>query len=170
MKTLITFMAVVLTVITATAQDYYKDGALFKINDNLTLKCVTFKSTIGILNIREYNIDQTLDSDVATPKDWDAFKRALEETFTPAELEEYKNVRMGINITHDGSLKPVDVSFSIENKTPDNTISPAQFAMFRQKLLDYLEFESNLKLDSTHYYNWYGYQIFTIKSLLHSRE
>lgn len=73
---------------------------------------------------------------------------------------------MGINITHDGLLKPVDVSFSIENKTLVNTIPPAQFAKFRQKLLDYLEFKSNLTLDSTHYYNWYGYQIFTIKYLL----
>lgn len=40
MKTLIAFMAATLTVITAAAQEYYKDGALFRINDSLTLKCI----------------------------------------------------------------------------------------------------------------------------------
>ena len=170
MKTLITFIAAVLTVLTAAAQDYYKDGALFRINDSLTLKCVTFRSTIGILNVKEYMIDQTADNDVATPLNWSAFKKALEETFTPEELGQYADVMMGINITHDGLLKPVDVSFSIENKAPDNTISPTQFAMFRQKLLDYLKFESSFKLNPTHYYNWYGNKIFSIKYLLQSQE
>lgn len=93
MKTLIAFLAATLAVLTAAAQDYYKDGALFKINDTLTLKCITFKSTIDILNVnKEYTIDQTFDGDVATPKDWgEAFTKALEETFTPVEL---KNIKM----------------------------------------------------------------------------
>lgn len=160
MKTLITFIAAVLTVLTAAAQDYYKDGALFKVNDDLTLKYIVFQggttSTINIFSTKafSYQFDSSVDHKTATLKDRSILKRALEETFSPAELEKYKDVEMGIHIIYNGSLKPVDAMFSIGNKAPDNTIPPIKFATLRQKLIDYAEFATTLKLDSDLYYTW----------------
>lgn len=154
MKTLITLAATALMTIAASAQEYYKDGALFKINDSLTLKCVTFKSTIGILNVKTYPMTPQ-ENNVADIKDLSAFKRAFEETFTPEELEQYKDV---VSITpiiiHNGLLQPVDVMFSFHDKIPDNTIPPAKFATLRQKLIDHLEFKPIFTLDPDLYYNW----------------
>lgn len=153
MKTLIILAATALMTVSAYAQEYYKDGALFKINDSLTLKCVTFKSTIGILNVKTYPRARQ-ENNVADIKDRSAFKRAFEETFTPSELEKYQNMTFSLGVIHNSLLKPVDVEFAFQNKAPGNTIPPAKFATLRQKLIDYLEFKPIFTLEPDLYYNW----------------
>ena len=160
MKTLIAFMAATLTVITAAAQAYSKDGAFFRINDSLTLKCILFQSsrnsTISIVSTNEFNYprDRSIENTLVSLKDRSAIKRSFQETFTPAELELYNDVILTMGITHDGLLKPVDAWFTIPNQAPGNTISPNKFAILRQKLLDYVQFTTPLKLNPDLYYSW----------------
>lgn len=160
MKTLITFIAAVLTVVTAAAQDYYKDGALFRVNDCLTLKCIVFQGsasyTISIVSTNAFNYptDSSIENTLVNLKDRSVLKRAIQETFTSEELERYQDVHLSIAIIHDGTLKPIDVLFTIDNKMPDKTIPPFKFATLRQKLLDYVQFETRQKLSPNLYYYW----------------
>lgn len=159
MKTLFALTITFLATLSSFAQDY-KDGELFKINDSLTLKCIIFQgihsSTINIVSTSafEYPFDSSIENTLVQMKDRSILKRAFQETFTPEELERYKDVEMSIIITHNGTLKPVDAMFSIGNKEPDNAISPFKFATLRQKLIDYAEFETKLKLNPDLYYTW----------------
>lgn len=56
MKTLLTFIAAVLTVLTVSAQDYYKNGTLIKINDDLTFKCYVNEDFITLVNTKKITI------------------------------------------------------------------------------------------------------------------
>ncbi len=160
MKTIITFITAILTLSTAIAQDYYKNGALFKVNDDLTLKYIVFQGATSRINIFSteafsYQFDVRIDRPSVTLKDYSILKRALEETFSPEELQKYKDVEMGIHIICNGQLKPVDAMFSIRNEAPDYTIPPLKFAMLRQKLIDYAEFVTQSKnLCTDQYYTW----------------
>lgn len=154
MKKIITFIAAVLTVLTATAQDYYKDGAFVKINDDLTFKCEVSENFISLTNVKKYSTYAPQKSAGAALTDRSVIKRALEETFTPEELETYKDVILSFSIVLNASLKPVDVTFSFQNGAPGNTIPPTKFATLRKKIMDYAQFRTNLKLNPGEYYYW----------------
>lgn len=154
MKTFITFIAAVLTVITATAQDYYKDGELIKISDSVTLKCDASEDIIGLRGIKSYTYAEQ-DNNVASLKDRTVFKNALEETFTPEELEKYKDIILVIGVIHDASLKPVDIDFAFSRTGGD--IPPLKFGTLRQKILESIEFIpvfKSLQLKPGMYYRW----------------
>lgn len=151
MKTFIIFFAAILAFCPTVAQNYYKDGALIKINDDLTFQCGVFRSFIGLRSTKNYPIDQY---GVATVIDRYAIKRAFEETFTADELQKYRDRILNFSVIHDGKLKPVDIDFVFQEEVPENTISPIKFAILRQKLLDYLKFKSNFKLNPQSYYVW----------------
>lgn len=153
MKTLITFIAAVLTVLTAVAQDYYKNGALIQINDDLIFKCYVNEDFITLVNTRKESIYAPRESAGAGLTDRSVIKKALEETFTAEELEKYKDVSLSFNAVLNASLKPVDVTFSFQNET-GRTIPPAKFATLRQKIMDYARFRTNFKLNPGEYYSW----------------
>ena len=153
MKTLFTFIAAVLTVLTVSAQDYYKNGTLIQINDDLTFKCYVNEDFITLVNTKKINIYVPRKSANAALIDRSVIKKALEETFTAEELENYKDVTLSFNAVLNASLKPIDITFSFENET-GRTIPPAKFATLRQKIMDYARFQTNLKLHPGEYYLW----------------
>lgn len=154
MKTLITFIAAVLTVVTAAAQDYYKDGALIKINNDLTFKSEVSENFISLINVKKYSVYAPQKSAGAGLTDRSVIKRALEETFTAEELEKYKDVTLSFNAVLNASLKPVDVMFVFQKGAPGNAIPPAKFATLRQKIMEYAQFRTNIKLNPGEYYSW----------------
>ncbi|MCC8062731.1 MAG: hypothetical protein LIO68_05765 [Rikenellaceae bacterium] len=154
MKTLITFIAAILTVVTAAAQDYYKDGALIKINDDLTFKCGANEDFISLTNVKKRSVYAPQKSAGAALTDRSVIKRALEETFTAEELEKYKDVMLSFDAVLNASVKPVDVAFAFQNGDPGNTIPPAKFAKLRQKIMEYAQFRTNIKLNPGEYYYW----------------
>ena len=97
MKTLITFIAAVLTVLTVSAQDYYKNGTLIKINDELTFQCYVNEDFITLVNTEKINTYVPRKSANAALIDRSVIKKALEETFTAEELENYKDVTLSFN-------------------------------------------------------------------------
>lgn len=153
MKTLITLIAAVLTVLTAAAQDYYKNGALVKIDDELTFRCSTNEDFISLTNVKRKSVYAPRESAGAGLTDRSVIKKALEETFTAEELEKYKDVSLSFSTVLNASLKPVDVTFSFQNET-GRTIPPAKFATLRQKIMDYAQFRTNFKLNPGEYYYW----------------
>ncbi len=147
-------MAAVLTVLTVAAQDYYKDGALIKINDDLTFKCGVSENSISLTNVKRHSVYAPQKSAGAALTDRSAIKRAFEETFTVEELEKYKDVTLLFDIVLNASVKPGDVAFAFQNGDPGNSIPPAKFATLRKKIMEYAQFRTNIKLNPGEYYSW----------------
>ena len=154
MRTLLSMIAVIMSVIPAIAQNDYRNGIHIHINDSTTWKCSIFKNYIGLQNISKYDFDTISGSITADPADYSIFKRAFDETFRPEEQVKYGDVWLSIEIILTGEMQPVDVGFSFENKAPANTIPIARFITLRQKILNYVSFPPNPYAKPDKYYRW----------------
>ena len=152
MKTFITFIVLMLTVGSAAAQDYYQDKTFITINDSVVLRCSTFKSVVGIQSTKSYDYEY-VEYPITWIKNRVIFKQALEEIFTPTELETYKDMILTFDFVHDAKLNPIDVSFSFD-KEIGKTIPPSKFVKLRERLLQLVEFATTFRLTPGKYYSW----------------
>ncbi|MDE6499721.1 MAG: hypothetical protein K2K83_03340, partial [Rikenella sp.] len=153
MKTLIVFLIVTLaTPWTGWAQHYSK-GAVIKQNNEAVFNCSISEYSIALVSTRQYpRSDTPQENNVADIKDRSVFKQALEEVFTPTELETYKDMILTFGFVHDAKLTPVDVSFSFD-KEIGKTIPPSKFIKLRERLLQLVEFAPMFQLTPGKYYS-----------------
>ncbi|MDE5944419.1 MAG: hypothetical protein K2G93_02395 [Rikenella sp.] len=155
MKSVIVFFIVALIMpLTGRAQNYYSDGSVIKQGSETVFNCSISKYSISLVNPREYPRSSTpQENNVVGIKDRSVFKQALEEVFTPTELETYKDMILTFGIVHDASARPVDVWFSFD-KEIGKTIPPSKFVELRERLLQLVEFATTFRLTPGKYYSW----------------
>ena len=155
MKRQLVFLLVALTTpLLGWAQNYYTNDFVIQQDNRPVFRCTTTPHTISLTYCPQYaRSEKPQENNVAGLKDRSVFKKALEATFTPEELERYKDMMFSLGVIHDADLRPVDLWFSFD-KELGQTIPPDKFVALRQKILQLIEFTPVFPLDRGKYYTW----------------